>query len=82
MCLNKDIVLSTLIRLPQKKICGVSCVGLADLIHAICGDCPDANASGDIKSMLVRLECDGKVTLMRMDAPNNDGPILGVHLNQ
>ncbi len=82
MCSLKDAVLSALMSLPQKKISNVSCVGLADLIHALCGDHPDARVAEDIKSTLIRLECDGNISLLRMDTPYNDGPILGVHLNQ
>lgn len=82
MYFPKDTVLSALMRLPRKKISGVCGVALDDLIHALCGDYPDARAAENVKSTLAILECDGKVTLLRMDAPYNDGPILGIHLNQ
>lgn len=82
MYFQKDAVLSALMRLPQKRISGVCGVALDDLVHVLCGNPPNAHATENLKSVLASLECDGKITLLRMDTPYNDGPILGIHLNQ
>lgn len=81
MYFPKNTVLSSLMSLPRKKILGVCGVGLDELIHALCGGCPDARDAENVKSVLANLECDGTVTLIRMDTGNGDGPILGIHLN-
>lgn len=82
MYFPKDTVLSALMELPRKKILGVCGIRLDDLIHNLCGDHPDARNTENVKSALASLECDGAITLIRMDISNGDGPILGIHLNQ